>query len=71
MHRGVVGRPAGSVAGYAYSAALRGSGIVWSEEELDRWLTNPAGRVPGTKMHFQLPDPQARADVIAYLREQR
>lgn len=71
MHRGVVGRRSASVPGYAYSAALRASGIVWSEAQLDRWLADPGGLVPGTKMYFQLPDAQARADVIAYLREQR
>src|SRR3546814_8739329 len=40
-HRGVVGRKAGAVAGYAYSAAIRKSGIVWTQANLDRWLTNP------------------------------
>src|SRR5689334_18037601 len=41
-HRGVVGRVAGSVPDYAYSPALKASGIVWSPETLDRWLTNPS-----------------------------
>jgi cytochrome c len=66
-HRGVVGRPAGSVADYAYSPALKASGLVWSAETLDRWLTNPQALVPGTKMYFSMPDPQKRADLIAYL----
>lgn len=69
-HRGVVGRIAGSVPGYAYSAALKGSHIVWSTETLDRWLTNPQGLVPGAKMFFSMSDPQDRADVIAYLAQQ-
>ena len=68
-HRGVVGRKAGTVPDYAYSAALKASGIVWDKTALDRWLTNPSAMVPGTKMFFVLPDPQARADVIAYLTE--
>lgn len=70
-HRGVVGRPAGSLPDYAYSAALKASGIVWSAENLDRWLTNPQALVPGTKMYFSLPDAQSRADLIAYLAELR
>ena len=69
-HRGVVGRLAGSVPGYAYSAALKGSHIVWSTETLNRWLTNPQGLVPGAKMFFSMSDPQDRADVIAYLAQQ-
>jgi cytochrome c len=70
-HRGVVGRHAGSVADYAYSPALKASGIVWDEVELDRWLTNPSALVPGTKMFYKIDDPQARADIIAYLKEQK
>jgi len=70
-HRGVVGRRAGSVADYAYSPALKRSELAWDEATLDRWLTNPSALVPGTKMFFKLDDPQARADVIAYLKEQK
>ena len=69
-HRGVVGRTAGTVPGYAYSPALRGSHIVWDQASLDRWLTNPQGLVPGAKMFFAMPNPKDRADVIAYLGEQ-
>lgn len=70
-HRGVVGRTAGSVPGYAYSPALKSSHLVWDADNLDRWLTNPQGLVPGVKMFFAMPNPQDRADVIAYLAEQR
>ena len=70
-HRGVVGRVAGSVPGYAYSPALKNSHIVWDRDTLDRWLTNPQGLVAGAKMFFAMPAPQDRADVIAYLAEQR
>lgn len=70
-HRGVVGRAAGSVAGYAYSAALRRSGLTWDPVTLDRWLKNPQQLVPGTKMFFAMPNPQDRADVIAYLAQLR
>ena len=68
-HRGVVGRRAGSVEDYAYSSALKNSGLTWDEATLDRWLTNPSALVPGTKMYFQIADAQARADLIAYLKE--
>ena len=68
-HRGVFGRHAGSVEDYAYSNALKNSGLTWDEATLDRWLTNPSALVPGTKMFFKIDDAQARADIIAYLKE--
>jgi len=70
-HRGVVGRKAGTVPGYAYSNALKASGIVWDPASLDRWLTNPQVLVPGAKMFFSIPDPQKRADIISYLTTQK
>ena len=70
-HRGVVGRVAGTVPGYAYSPALKNSHLVWDRETLDRWLTNPQALVPGAKMFFAMQSAQDRADVIAYLSEQR
>jgi cytochrome c len=69
-HRGVVGRRAGSIADYPYSPALKRSGITWDEATLDRWLVNPSALVPGTKMFFKIDDAQARADLIAYLKQQ-
>lgn len=69
-HRGVVGRNAGAVPGYAYSAALKRSGIVWTPDNLDRWLTNPQKLVPGAKMYFSVGNAQNRADIIAYLATQ-
>ena len=68
-HRDVFGRTAGSVPDYSYSAALKGSNIVWNETTLDHWLTNPQALVPGTKMMFSVGDAQDRADVIAFLKE--
>ena len=70
-HRGVVGRVAGSVSGYAYSPALRNSHFVWEADTLDRWLANPQALVPGAKMFFAMPSARDRADVIAYLSEQK
>ena len=70
-HRGVFGRHAAGVGDYAYSGALKQSGLVWDRNTLDRWLTNPSALVPGTKMFFKVDDPQSRADIIAYLQELR
>lgn len=68
-HRGVFGRLAGTAKGFTnYSAALKGSGITWTEANLDRWLANPEALVPGQAMGISLPDAGERADVIAFLR---
>jgi cytochrome c len=65
---GIIGRKAGSYPGYAYSPANKDSGIVWTAEELDKYLTNPQAVVPKTKMIFPgLKDGQKRKDVIAFL----
>ena len=66
-HAGVVGRRAGSVAGFSYSPALKGSRITWNQQTLERWLANPEALVPGQAMGYRLADAAARADVIAYL----
>jgi cytochrome c len=64
---GVVGRKAASLPGYAYSDALKASGIVWDAKTLDTWLAGPMKMVPGTKMVIALPDPNGRKAVIEYL----
>jgi cytochrome c len=67
---GVVGRKAGTFPGYSYSPANKDSGIVWTPEELDKYLTNPQAVVPHTKMIFPgLKDGQKRKDVIAFLQQ--
>jgi cytochrome c len=71
MHRGVVGRHAGVIAGYGYSKALRNSSLTWDEPTLDRWLTNPGALVPGTRMFYEVQNPQDRADIIAFLKQQK
>ena len=70
-HRGVLGRPAGTVPDYPYSPALRNSGLTWDAATLDRWLQGPTRLVPGSKMFFSLASAQDRADVIAWLAQQR
>ncbi|HEY1385168.1 MAG TPA: c-type cytochrome [Dongiaceae bacterium] len=67
-HRGVVGRKAGSLADFNYSKALKGSDVVWDEQTLDKWLTNPQTFIPGQRMNFRVSQPQDRADLIAYLK---
>lgn len=68
---GVIGRKAGSVAGFNYSDAMKNSGITWDDASLHEYLENPKGKVAGNKMAFPgLPKPDDRDNVIAYLKEQ-
>jgi cytochrome c len=64
----VVGRPSGTVEGFAYSDAMKNLHGVWTPEALNIYLANPRGEVHGVKMFFKgLSDPQDRQNVIAYL----
>lgn len=67
---GVYGRMSGSVHGFDYSSALRTARVVWSDDTLDRWLTDPDAFVPGNNMDFHVANPQERADLIRFLRDQ-
>jgi cytochrome c len=65
---GVVGRGIGSVAGFAYSPAMADHGGDWTPEELNHFLVDPSGFVPGTKMTYKgMGDVEDRANLIAYL----
>lgn len=64
---GIVGRKAGSNAGFAYSAALKGYGQSWTKATLDRFLAAPQKIAPGTRMVLAVPSADDRAAVIAYL----
>lgn len=65
---GIVGRAAGSTAGFAYSDKMKALGKPWSDELLDQFLANPKGLVPGTKMSFAgISRPDQRGDLIKYL----
>jgi cytochrome c len=67
--RGVFGRSAGTVSGYAYSAGLKGAHMVWNDTTLERWLADPDALVPDNNMGFRVARPQERRDLIRFLRE--
>ncbi|PII37908.1 c-type cytochrome [Sinorhizobium meliloti] len=64
---GVVGRTAGSVDGFRYSAALKGSAIAWTSETLETFLSNPAAMVRGTRMTQRFNNADERRAIIAFL----
>jgi cytochrome c len=65
---GIFTRKAGELPDFRYSPALKRSGIVWTPETLDAFLTNPQALVPGNRMPYAgMADAGNRADLIAYL----
>jgi nitrite reductase (NO-forming) len=65
---GIIGKKAASDPDYAYSPALRASGLTWDVATLNQYLLDPQKLVPGNKMPFPgLKTENERRDVIAYL----
>jgi cytochrome c len=68
-HCGLLGRRAGSVADFEYSAAMKKSNIVWDEKALDLFLKKPLAMLPGSSMTYDgVPEARDRVDLIAYLK---
>jgi cytochrome c len=68
---GLWNRKAGTLASFPrYSSAMKASGIVWEDNTLDRWLTDPPAMIPRNRMGFPgIKDAKARSDLIAFLKE--
>ena len=49
---GLIGRPSGSMEGFAYSPAMKGANVTWTEENLAKYIADPKGFVAGNKMAF-------------------
>jgi cytochrome c len=66
---GIVGRKAATLDGFAYSDALKGTGWVWTSDQLIAYLSGPVSKTnPGGKMKYDgLRDERARDDLLAYL----
>lgn len=66
---GIVGRTAGTESGFAYSNAMRDSGVVWTEENLDAFIENPQMFIRSNRMGYAGErDPDKRAAIIDYLK---
>lgn len=73
--RGVVGRRAGTLAGFAFSPAMIKAGersLVWTRETLDAFIADPETFLPGTTMSMpSVKNAQERGEVIDYLEGRR
>lgn len=69
---GIFGRTAGTRPDFLlYSTAMKESGMVWHDANLDRFLVAPQIAIPGTLMNSKVEDPLDRSDVIAYLKSMK
>jgi cytochrome c len=67
---GVLGRPKGSIPGFAYSDGMKAKGGNWTYEDLNTFITKPSAFVSGTKMTYPgEADEHKRADIEAYLQK--
>ena len=65
---GVIDRPAGDLPRFAYSDAMRESGVVWTADNLRLWMADNEGFMPGTRMrHVSITDPAAQDFLLAYI----
>jgi cytochrome c len=66
---GLFGRKAGSIEGFSYSDANKGSGVVWDEKVFAKYIADPKSAMPGNKMAFVgIKDEKDVGDLIAYLK---
>jgi cytochrome c len=67
---GLFGRKAGTFEGYNYSEAMKNSGVVWDDETLPKYLSDPKTFVPGNKMAFPgIKNDTELANLLAYLKQ--
>ena len=67
---GIIGRKAGTYAGYNYSDANKNSGLTWDEPTFRDYIKDPKAKIPGTKMIYAgLKDEQKAGDLLAYLKQ--
>ena len=65
----IVGREAGTIEGFRYSAGFAAAKFKWDEQKLDEWLTNPQAVIPGAVMPYRQAKSEIRIAIVSYLKE--
>ena len=67
---GLFGRTAGTAPGFAFSPAMKKSGVVWNDDSLAKFLRDPQGFIPGNRMGFPgIKDDKELSDLLGYLKQ--
>jgi cytochrome c len=67
---GLFSRKAGELADFRYSPAMKRSGVTWTAETLDKYITDPQAFIPANRMPYAgISSAADRADLIAYLQK--
>jgi cytochrome c len=67
---GIFSRKAGELSDFRYSPAMRRSGVGWTPETLDKYITDPQAFIPANRMPYAgMSNESDRADLIAYLQK--
>jgi cytochrome c len=65
----IVGREAGTIEGFRYSAGFAAAKFKWDEQKLDAWLTDPQAVIPGAVMPYRQAKSEIRTAIVSYLKE--
>jgi cytochrome c len=65
----IVGREAGTIEGFRYSAGFAAAKFKWDEQKLDAWLTDPQAVIPGAVMPYRQAKSEIRIAIVSYLKE--
>jgi len=65
----IVGREAGTAAGFRYSAGFADATFKGDEQKLDAWLVDPQAMIPGAIMPYKQAKAELRIAIVSYLKE--
>jgi cytochrome c len=67
--KGVVGRKSAALEDFRYSNPMKRANLVWDEDNLRAYISDPQGKVKGNRMPYGgVSDPKDVDDIIAYLK---
>ena len=68
MH-GIAGTKSAAVPGFEFSDAMKAANLTWTDDNLAKYIADPKGTVPGTKMVYNgMKNPDDVKAVVDYLK---